>query len=290
MSSTNQGTATPADARSASKPLPWFRVYHEIIDDDKLGLVAFEDRWHYVAILACKARGLLDKADARDMMFRRIALKMGVAARELDEIARRLAEVGLIDRETLQPLAWDERQMRSDSSTERTRKYREKQRAKGSEKGVTGVKRHSDGLDTDTDTDTEIEKEEKSPADAAFDHFWAAGMVKTGRKAARKAFDVALKREKRAPAEFAAMLAKDVKDRIDHKQFGFDSLHPSTYLNGNRWEDALPPAQTRGSSQNSLTSQQRSFKGKDYGESRGIDSWLEDEAANQQHRQAEGAV
>ena len=110
--------------------LPWFRLYGEIIDDEKLLLLAFEDRWHYIAMLACKSRGLLDKDEDPDLTLRKLALKLGLARRELDEVARRLSEVGLVDRATLQPTGWDERQFRSDSSTDRVAKYRERMMSK----------------------------------------------------------------------------------------------------------------------------------------------------------------
>jgi len=62
-------------------------------------------------------QGLLDGDDSREMMFRKVAVKTGLQVRELEEVARRLDEVGLINRDTLQPMGWDVRQFVSDSST-----------------------------------------------------------------------------------------------------------------------------------------------------------------------------
>lgn len=81
--------------------IKWLRLYAETIDDEKLRLLAFEDRWHFIALLCCKAQGLLDGSDA--LMRRKVAVKLGLAIRELDEVVRRLAEVGLIDAATLEP-------------------------------------------------------------------------------------------------------------------------------------------------------------------------------------------
>jgi hypothetical protein len=145
----------------------WLRLYAEAIDDDKLRLLAFEDRWHYVALLCCKAQGILDEAGA--LLMRRVAVKLGVQLRELDEIARRLAEVELIDRETLQPLGWDARQFVSDAdATAAERKRRQRERGKAandvtdaSRVTVTDMSRvtvtsgHGDVTRTDTETDTE---------------------------------------------------------------------------------------------------------------------------------------
>ena len=152
------------------KQLPWFRMYHEALDDEKLRLLACEDRWHFVALLCCKAKGILDEGGS--LLRRKVAVKLGLSTNELDEVARRLAEVGLINSNTLQPLAWDDRQMQSASSTDRTKAYRER------------MKRHSDGVvtvqDTDTDTDIDIDKEKKNTKatvvatpDGVSDSLWA---------------------------------------------------------------------------------------------------------------------
>ena len=136
------------------KHLPWFRLYSEAIDDDKLRLLAFEDRWHFIALLCCKAAGVIDEGG--QLLHRRVAVKMGLDSRELGEVARRLAEVGLIDQDTLQPLAWNTRQFISDhDSAERMR------RSRGKAATVTTNDCNGDvtvtGADTDTDTDTELD-------------------------------------------------------------------------------------------------------------------------------------
>jgi Skp family chaperone for outer membrane proteins len=142
------------------KSLPWLRLYTEIIDDEKLGLLAFEDRWHFVALLCLKGKGVLDNEPDAEMLRRKIALKMGLTCAELEKVASRLSRMGLIDFDTFQPCAWNERQMQSDTSTERTKAYRER------------MKRHSDvtvtaqELDTEKDTDTEKEAEKKTRAKA----------------------------------------------------------------------------------------------------------------------------
>lgn len=109
-----------------SRDVAWLRLYSRIVDDEKLRLLAFEDRWHFVAILCLKNEGLIDEPKS-DLRQRKIAVRLGVQLRELDEISRRLCEVGLVD-ETLSPCAWDDLQFVSDASTERVRKFREKQR------------------------------------------------------------------------------------------------------------------------------------------------------------------
>lgn len=136
--------------------LPWFRLYHRTIDDDKLRLLAFEDRWHFIALCCLKADGLLDEPDS-DIRTRRIAVKMGVQVRELDEIGRRLREVDLVD-DMLCPVSWEELQQRSDSSSERVKKHRENKRKAALEQDETLQQRYSNALDREEDRDKEEEK------------------------------------------------------------------------------------------------------------------------------------
>lgn len=109
-----------------SGPLPWFRMYHEAVDDEKLRLLAFEDRWHYVAILCCKCKGILDSQSEPALRDRKISVKLGVHGRDLEEVKRRLMEAELINSDW-QPLGWENRQYKSDHSTERVRKHRARQ-------------------------------------------------------------------------------------------------------------------------------------------------------------------
>lgn len=129
---------------------PWFRLYSEAVDDEKLRLLAFEDRWHFIAILCCKNNGILDTETT--LMRRKVAVKLGLDLRELGEVARRLSEVGLIDQETLQPIKWNDRQFKSDTSAERTRAYRDR------------LKHKRDVTVTPQDTDTDTEEEIKEPS------------------------------------------------------------------------------------------------------------------------------
>jgi hypothetical protein len=124
--------------------LPWFRVYHRMVDDERLRLLAFEDRWHFVALLCLKAEGMID-GEKNDLWERRLAVKMGLQTRELEELQRRLMGVGLIDADW-QPCKWDELQQRSDSSAERVRKYREKRKANGMAASGSGYQRHYQAL------------------------------------------------------------------------------------------------------------------------------------------------
>lgn len=95
-----------------------------------------------------------------------------------------------------------------------------------------------------------VEEKPSQPAnknqviDDAFENiFWLAGMRKLEKKSAKSAFRTQYQIWRRdnggTPEEFATFLAGDIASRVG-KQFGFDKLHPSTYLNGQRWNDEKP--------------------------------------------------
>lgn len=101
---------------------------------------------------------------------------------------------------------------------------------------------HSVNSTESTSETTSQSTSQASPMDGGFDLFWTAGMVKTGRKKALALFAGIVKRTKADPAELGARLAADVAERIRVQQFGFDKLHPSTYLTQERWTDEVRTA------------------------------------------------
>ncbi|HCP3853475.1 TPA: helix-turn-helix domain-containing protein [Escherichia coli] len=93
---------------------------------------------------------------------------------------------------------------------------------------------------------TECEKtpDRHEETDKAFEEiFWCAGMRKAGKKNAASAFRTQFREWRKTTrgtaSEFATMLEEDIACRLG-KQFGFDRLLPSSYLNGQRWNDEKP--------------------------------------------------
>lgn len=111
----------------SDEKLPWFRMYSEIIDDDRIELLAFEDQRHYVWLLCLKNEGILDK-DYGDTKLRErvIAKKLGLDIEKLRDLKARLTDIGIID-DDWQPKGWDKKQYVSDNSTARVRRHRERQ-------------------------------------------------------------------------------------------------------------------------------------------------------------------
>jgi hypothetical protein len=214
--------------------LQWFRLYHRIVDDEKLRLLAFEDRWHFVALCCLKADGLIDTPND-NLRSRKIAVKLGVQLRELDEIGRRLQEVDLVD-ENLSPVAWDELQYKSDNSTNRVKKYREKQQrnAMKRERNVSVT-----GQETDTDTDTEVNTDvltakrrsvSASKPDGFPDQLWKDW--KNHRKAAFT--ETALKGIQREAALAGWTLEAAITEAIERGWQGFKSEWVKEQRNGQK--------------------------------------------------------
>lgn len=140
---------------------PWFRMYSNFIFNETVEFLSFEDQRHFVFLLCMKNEGILDKQYPQEGMLNRvIARRLGLSGEAFDNAKRRIMEIGLID-ENWQPVNWNERQFKSDTSKERTKAYRDR------------LKRHCDvtvttqETDTDTDSNTETESDsetEKNPS------------------------------------------------------------------------------------------------------------------------------
>ncbi len=93
-------------------------------------------------------------------------------------------------------------------------------------------------------TKCEKSSDRHEETDKAFEEiFWCAGMRRAGKKNAASAFRTQFREWRKTTggtaSEFATMLAEDIACR-NGKQFGFDRLLPSSYLNGQRWNDEKP--------------------------------------------------
>ena len=86
--------------------------------------------------------------------------------------------------------------------------------------------------------------------EVSFDQFWIAGMRKVNKKKALSAYKSQFKANKKnldkvnPELHFANHLINDVKKRLELDQLGFSEMHPTTYLNGERWNDDYPEKRT----------------------------------------------
>lgn len=107
-------------------------------------------------------------------------------------------------------------------------------------------------ISTETTTETTTKINTSSFDDecaSAFETYWSAGMKKIGKKSALAKFKAYVKKHKADPQQFAVQLFTDVQKRISSGQFGFDKMHPVTYLNQERWNDEISTATSTPSNQ-----------------------------------------
>lgn len=124
----------------------WFRLYNELLDDPKIQKLPaglFRD-WINLLCLASRNEGFLPPLP--DVSF---ALRMSESACETT--IQSLQKHGLIDRKagTFKPHNWDERQYKSDTSTERVKRFRKRQR------NVTETPAVTDQIQSRADTEGE---------------------------------------------------------------------------------------------------------------------------------------
>ena len=79
-------------------------------------------------------------------------------------------------------------------------------------------------------------------AEQLFDDFWHSGIRKVNKKKAKALFSNLLKKPRElSKLDFTYRLIQDIKTRLASNQLGFAEMHPTTYLNGERWNDEVTP-------------------------------------------------
>jgi hypothetical protein len=128
----------------------WFRLYDDVLNDPKVQKLSGETfkLWINVLCIASKHGGVLPSLN--DLAFQ-LRLSTLVCKTEIDI----LKQAGLIDGDKkLKPHGWEKRQYKSDTSTERVRRFRERSSNVAETVNETGP-------DTDTEADTETETKQK---------------------------------------------------------------------------------------------------------------------------------
>lgn len=99
----------------------------------------------------------------------------------------------------------------------------------------------------------EEDKTKEEVINEAFNKFWMAGMTKQNKQGAMKAFIKQYKESKQEIDIFTGYLISDVQKRVAANVFGFDKMHPTTYLNQMRWhDDIVKPTQDAGKFEQSI--------------------------------------
>jgi len=215
----------------------WLKLHNDIIHDPKIRALAFEDRWHFVALLCLKNDGTLDESDALRNTLVEVAL--GLHGKDLQSLKDRLTKLRLIQ-DDWTPANWDKRQGSKDSTgAERQRKYREKLKKQKEARDNTGNVVIGDSGNASRNgnvTGRSKKKEERSNCpDDGFDLFWETYRKKLKKDDARRAWSKLTEAERKAAmADISTRVHNDQDWVKQRRQF---QPYAATYLRGRMWED-----------------------------------------------------
>jgi hypothetical protein len=171
-----------------------------------------------------------------------IGFELSIQERRVIEIMEYMVKIGLFESSsnmiTCMKLA--ESLDKSMTNSPKMRKWLEGKRLPLLKNVMTSPDNVSTCPELEEEVEEEVEKNKdilREKLESAFDVFYQAGLVKKSKAQALKKFKSLVKETKADPFEFAELLKKDVQHRIATGQFGIDKLHPSTYLNNQRWTD-----------------------------------------------------
>lgn len=133
--------------------MKWFKMWFEWGHDPKVQSMPEYMRCRHVMLLCLRRQ-----VDTSTLSDEDIATYLRIPLDELAETKKLFTKKRFIDN-GWNVLAWDFRNPPSDSSADRTRRYRERLKKKESDKDVTSQKRHGDGTEKELDKEKEVEKD-----------------------------------------------------------------------------------------------------------------------------------
>ncbi len=137
-------------------PNQWFRMYNEFAHDPKVQMMSEAMQRRLIMLFCDRSCDVTVTLSEQEIAFR-----WRISDDELAQTKALFISKGFIDEEW-NVLNWDRRQFVSDSSTDRTRRYRERKRTSQERHNVTEVTK-CDALDTDTDTEQIQNREDLKP-------------------------------------------------------------------------------------------------------------------------------
>lgn len=214
----------------------WFRYYEEALHDPKV--LRLSDRefrvWVNLLCVASKCGGRLPPVSD-------LALELRMDEDAVRTVVERLVNGGMIDRCSggpngthYAPHNWEKRQFKSDTSTERVKRFRKRSRNV-----------------TETAPDTESDTEEENPPSplvggdrvttkpsvdpTLFETFWRACPRRVGKDAARRKWETIVRQGRATPDELLAGIRRFAQEAAGKEpQY---VAHPATWLNQGRWAD-----------------------------------------------------
>lgn len=228
----------------------WFRIYDDAVDDPKVQKLSGDlfKAWINLLCLASQNDGILPSVND-------IAFKLRMSGARADKLLDDLVQRELLDETAdghLEPHNWNLRQHRSDISTPRVKRFRERK-----------MKRDETVSETPPDTETDSEQnraEEKRSltrsravgkptrpaASKPFDEFWGKYPKREGanpKEPARKKFAAAVK-SGADPADIVAAAERYRDEALSTGKLGTSYVAQAvTWLTQARWCDYPPPSE-----------------------------------------------
>jgi hypothetical protein len=229
----------------------WFRVYDDVLDDPKVQRLSAENFRGMVNVwcLASKNDGRIPPPDE-------VAFKLRMSPKKATKLITDLETAGLVDADAdgLTPHNWNARQFKSDSSTERVKRFRQQQRnvACNVSPSVTETAPESE-TESETEKNDSSLRSESAPAapaskpklsgkeiDQKFEEFWSAYPRRDGgnpRKPAHEKFTARV----RSGVDPDAMIlgAKRYASECERlKKVGTEFVKQAQFwLSQDRWDD-----------------------------------------------------
>jgi hypothetical protein len=148
----------------------WYRAYEGTVTDAKLAeaaMVADVSRAVSIAAWHCllESAAAVNNCGSYEATPRRVSIILCEPTAAVEALFAAYAEIGLIEDGVI--LSWKKRQHESDSSTERTRKWREKKAQETAKcDGRNGDETSRDAPETETETEVESSNEDTASGDA----------------------------------------------------------------------------------------------------------------------------
>ena len=227
--------------------MKWFKHDTDANMDAKLqevlldyGLEGYGLYWYCIELIAGKV-GAENLTFSLEHDARIIARNTGSTTQKITEMMTRFVEVGLFENKdgliTCMRLA-----KRLDKSMTSNPEMRA---------AIEGIRNNHDSVMTQSakpmQDKTRLEEnrvdknktEQNKVISNEFERFWVAGMTKQNKQGALKSFTKQHKEANREIHVFTDYLINDVQQRLAAGVFGFDKMHPTTYLNQQRWHDDI---------------------------------------------------
>lgn len=226
-------SAYAATYASGGGAMSWYKLHNEIIHDPKIRALAFEDRWHFVALMCLTNDGTLDEpTELRDQL---VEVTLGIHGPDLSNLKNRLQKVRLIDGDW-RPLAWEKRQAPKDAtSAERKRRWRDRQKAEKQGAATNEINGTRSGTETER---TEVRSKKKEcvsrknsrGVNIPFEDYWTIFPKKIGKAKAKQRWNNLTNQDRESAMLFLRKLPYARREREFIPQ-------GDTFINKRPWED-----------------------------------------------------